>query len=493
MSRRWVGLFTLGVAAGDLVFLHLGFIGAFILRFGGFPEENFQAYLVAAPGLTVIAVVFFLVYGLYDLRPQSWRSTASGLIVALALFVGAGMGLSFLVRALALPRTVLALAWVLDLVLLLLWRSLVWQAARRVWGLERTVVVGPLSEALEYVGKVEGGRGRPAFEVTAVVTGPEAEDQPLWWPAVETAEATGEVAAGVATAARREGTRPGVGPIPVFPLEALPSLLGGKETCPDLILVTPSTAPDDKARVIAVASVTPTRVLLVPGYRDLLVLDTRMDQIDNTLVLQVGPAGIPPRLAWVKRVADIAGALAGLALTLPFYPVLALAVRLSSPGPVFYRQARVGARGRPYTLWKFRTMRHDAEAATGPALSQRDDPRVTSVGRFLRRYRLDELPQMLNVLTGSMSVVGPRPERPEFAREFAKAVPYYEQRQLLKPGLTGLAQLAGRYDLPAHEKLRYDLLYAKRYSLLLDLRILLLTAKVLLLGEEAHWGADGEA
>ena len=485
MSRRWVGLFTLGVAAGDIVLLHLGFLGAFILRFGGFPEENFQAYLAAAPGLTVVAIVFFLVYGLYDLRPQSWRSTASGLIVALALFVGAGTGLSFLVRALALPRTVLALAWVLDLVLLLLWRSLVWQAARRVWGLERTIVVGPLSEALEYVGKLDGGRGRPAFEVTAVVAGPEAKDQLLWWGDVA---AAGEVAVGVgATVAG------GTGPIPTFSMDALPSLLGGKETCPDLILVTPSTPPDDKARVIAAASVTPTRVLLVPGYQDLLVLDTRMDQIDNTLVLQVGPAGIPPHLAWVKRVADIAGALAGLALTLPFYPFLAMTVLLSSPGPVFYRQTRVGARGRPYALWKFRTMRHDAEAATGPVLSQRDDPRVTPVGRFLRRHRLDELPQMLNVLAGSMSVVGPRPERPEFAREFAKAVPYYQQRQLLKPGLTGLAQLAGRYDMPAHEKLRYDLLYAKRYSLLLDLRIVLLTAKVLLLGEEAHWGADSEA
>jgi exopolysaccharide biosynthesis polyprenyl glycosylphosphotransferase len=321
--------------------------------------------------------------------------------------------------------------------------------------------------------------------VTAV-TLTESREGPLpWFPDAAAALDEDE---GVGRPVDAAGFRASGG-LPVYPLAALPALLRGEAggPPPDVLVVTPSTAGEDKARVAALAALAGARLLIVPSYRDLLVLDTRMTQIDDTLAFEVGPSGIPAHLAWAKRLMDIGFALAGLALTLPLYPLVAAAVALSSPGPVFYRQARVGLGGRVYTMWKFRTMVADAEAATGAVLAKADDPRVTPVGRVLRRFRLDELPQLLNVLAGSMSVVGPRPERPEFAREYARMVPYYEHRHHLKPGLTGLAQLSVRYDTPVEEKLRYDLLYAKRYSLLLDLRIIFLTAKVVLMGEEAHW------
>jgi lipopolysaccharide/colanic/teichoic acid biosynthesis glycosyltransferase len=158
----------------------------------------------------------------------------------------------------------------------------------------------------------------------------------------------------------------------------------------------------------------------------------------------------------------------------------ALAVRLTSPGGVLYHQMRVGRGQKPFTLYKLRTMRHDAEAESGEVLAQPDDPRLTPIGAFLRRFRLDELPQIFNVLAGSMSLVGPRPERPGFVQRYLREVPGYAERFSLAPGLTGLAQVNGDYHSSPQNKLRYDLAYMANWTLWLDLSILLRTVKIVL-------------
>ncbi len=178
-----------------------------------------------------------------------------------------------------------------------------------------------------------------------------------------------------------------------------------------------------------------------------------------------------------------------LVLLAPFFGLLALLIYLDSPGPVFYWQKRVGKDGQVFRLCKFRTMVPDAEKTTGAVLAQKNDPRVTRVGRILRRTRLDELPQLLNVLRGEMSLVGPRPERPEFVERWKKLIPYYEIRLLVKPGITGWAQVRGRYDEGPEtvwEKLEYDLYYLRNLSLSLDFEILGRTFLVMLLGKGAH-------
>jgi sugar transferase (PEP-CTERM system associated) len=186
----------------------------------------------------------------------------------------------------------------------------------------------------------------------------------------------------------------------------------------------------------------------------------------------------------LKRAVDVVQALVVLFLTWPLMVLTAIAVRLDSPGPILFRQERTGQHGQPFTLMKFRSMRADAEARTGPVWAQEDDPRITRTGRFLRKTRLDELPQLFNVLAGSMSMVGPRPERPHFVGELVKQIPYYDQRHIAKPGLTGWAQINYPYGNTiedAVQKLQYDLFYAKHQSLVFDLSILFTTIKTVVL------------
>ena len=205
---------------------------------------------------------------------------------------------------------------------------------------------------------------------------------------------------------------------------------------------------------------------------------------------------------WPSRALNLLLALLALVALIPVFLIIGLAVRLSSRGPIFYTQERVGLDrrapgradqnrrrqvdlgGRPFTIYKFRTMRVDAERESGAVWAQQDDPRVTPVGRFLRQYRLDELPQLLNVLRGEMNIVGPRPERPGIFAELRTQITEYPLRQRAKPGITGLAQINHHYDRSLDDvrrKVRYDLEYIRRQSVREDLRIMLKTVPVILL------------
>lgn len=190
----------------------------------------------------------------------------------------------------------------------------------------------------------------------------------------------------------------------------------------------------------------------------------------------------------LKRALDVIVAAIGMVALLPLVLVLSVLIKLDSFGPVFYRQMRVGLRGRPYMIWKFRSMRQDAEQS-GARWASSEDPRVSRVGRWIRKWRLDELPQLINVLKGEMSLVGPRPERPVFVQELRNTIPYYDLRHTVRPGITGWAQTRFRYGASkedSHVKLQYDLFYVKNLSLALDLRIVVHTGKVMFMGEGAR-------
>jgi len=218
-------------------------------------------------------------------------------------------------------------------------------------------------------------------------------------------------------------------------------------------------------------------VLARPTYG--LLRPSRLRRLGGLLWVHVPWPSGPPACGRVKRCLDVTLVLASLPVLLPV--MLLILALVSWPGPGLYFQQRVGESGRLFRIVKFRTMRSDAEREGGPQLAAPDDGRVTPIGRVLRRSRLDELPQLWNVLRGEMSLVGPRPERPEFVDEFRR-LPHYDLRHLIRPGLTGVAQLTGGYAATAEEKLRYDLLYLSQRSLRLDLTLLGLTLVDMLRG-----------
>ncbi len=192
-----------------------------------------------------------------------------------------------------------------------------------------------------------------------------------------------------------------------------------------------------------------------------------------------------PFMRSYKRLFDVAMSMIGLSLTAPFFPFIALAIIIDSRGPIFYKQLRVGENEQEFFVYKFRTMTADAEKDSGAVWAQKNDPRVTRVGQFMRKTRIDEIPQLFNVFRGDMSFIGPRPERMTFVERLTETIPFYSTRHFVKPGVTGWAQVCypyGASDEDALEKLRYDLYYIKNYSIALDLKIILDTIRVVTSG-----------
>jgi Undecaprenyl-phosphate glucose phosphotransferase len=217
-------------------------------------------------------------------------------------------------------------------------------------------------------------------------------------------------------------------------------------------------------------------VKVVPDLLQVIALRARIEDLDGVPIINVNDVPLQGFNSFVKRALDIAiSAAALIVLSVPL-ALVALLVRLTSRGPIFYRQERTGLDGKSFTIVKFRSMYEDAERETGPVWTKPDDPRVTAFGRFMRRANLDELPQLWNVLRGDMSIVGPRPERPHFVEQFRHRIPQYMLRHKVKAGLTGWAQVNGwRGNTPLEKRIEYDLYYIENWSVRLDLKIMWLT------------------
>jgi Undecaprenyl-phosphate glucose phosphotransferase len=217
-------------------------------------------------------------------------------------------------------------------------------------------------------------------------------------------------------------------------------------------------------------------VKVVPDLLQFIALRARLEDLDGLPIINVNDVPLHGFNSWVKRAIDVAvSAVALLLLAVPL-AIIAAVVRLTSPGAVFYRQERMGLDGRAFNVYKFRSMYEGAEDGTGPVWARDDDPRATAVGRWLRRFDLDELPQFWNVLKGDMSIVGPRPERPYFVEQFKHRIPQYMLRHKVKAGITGWAQVNGwRGNTSLEKRIEYDLYYIENWSVTLDLKIMWLT------------------
>jgi exopolysaccharide biosynthesis polyprenyl glycosylphosphotransferase len=263
---------------------------------------------------------------------------------------------------------------------------------------------------------------------------------------------------------------------------ALPEVLRGKRR--GTVVVTTDALGDPRtADLLAGLSLSGVRVVRPQDWYERVLRRVSLDDIDESWFLFDRPLRARRLYAAVKRATDLLAGVLGSLLVCLLLPLLALLVRLDDGGPVFFRQERIGRGGRPFMMWKFRTMRVDAEAG-GPVWAARNDDRVTRLGRVLRRTRLDELPQFFNVLRGDMALVGPRPERPRFVQLLERTIPFYDRRHLMRPGITGWATVRFGYGDSVTDKWRsheYDLYYLKHRSPLLDAEITVRTVLVMLL------------
>ena len=225
------------------------------------------------------------------------------------------------------------------------------------------------------------------------------------------------------------------------------------------------------------------RIIDYPSFFELVTGKIPIEHINPGWLVQSSGFLITPFIRRLKKMLDIIFSSLLLALCLPFFPIIAIIIKLDSSGPVFYFQTRVGLNGKNFSIYKFRSMTDDSEKQTGAAWAMENDPRVTRMGAFMRKTRIDELPQLINVLKGDMSFIGPRPERPEFVSQISQATPYYLERHAIKPGITGWAQIMYPYGASigdSVEKLRYDLYYINNLSLFLEILIVFETIKIVL-------------
>jgi exopolysaccharide biosynthesis polyprenyl glycosylphosphotransferase len=222
---------------------------------------------------------------------------------------------------------------------------------------------------------------------------------------------------------------------------------------------------------------------LIPDFYHMLGGMARTEQIYGLPMIEVMPEPMKVWESTVKRLLDLTVASLVLLVGAPIWIAVYLGIRLDSRGPAIFKQERVGQYGRLFTMFKFRTMKDDAESDTGPVWATEDDPRYTTIGRWLRRMRIDEVPQLVNVVIGDMSLVGPRPERQFFVDKLVKEIPLYKRRLRVKPGITGIAQVKWKYDQSVEDvrqKVKYDLFYISNMSLGMDLKILFATVRTML-------------
>ena len=448
---RWAIL-----VAGDLLAAVLAYLLAFLVRVvvpfplttGYLPPLRFAEVHHHWPELvlTQLGVLYFL--GLYEAhaltRPRDHAGPliATGGLVALLL-----IAVYFFRQDLVFPRSIFVVFAALDATLLVGWRigsrPLLGSYPRR-----RVLVVGSNAAAAEVIDTI-----RVQHWLGMDIVGAVASDG---------------IRAGAVHDVPLRGSRDDL------------AALCQRNDVDEVIIASDAVWQDHLLDALSRAEGTRARVCVVPSAYEILIGRTEHLRLHDIPLIEVIRDPLVGSASAVKRVFDVALAAVLFVVALPVMLVVALAVRVTSRGPVLFRQERLGKDRRPFTMLKFRTMHVDAEEATGPVLATANDPRVTWLGRWLRAARLDELPQLWNVLRGDMSFVGPRPERPEFVVVFERDIHGYVERFKVRPGLTGYAQVNGEYHTSAATKLKYDLAYIYNRSLWLDFKILSETVKVIM-------------
>lgn len=426
MSRKLILLF------GDIALVVLAALLATNLVLDrSILQMNMETYSGVIPVMIVVMGVLFNVNGLFSLERKRYAEILLGLAVALFNLLIIMMAISFFVREFSYSRGVLFLTVVFQFLFIACWKYVFWRVERSLHAeLRKVLLVGNEEECTRVLNRL---KMQPQFNLEVKYICTEC-DQRYWENVME------EI---------------------------------------DLVIVCSDLGLKAKADIVHYCNMKQKQVLLIPDIYELFCSGAELDKIDDIPLFR--PLPLVPSLEQrsLKRMLDIVLSGAALLFIWPLMLVTAIAIKIFDPGPVLYSQIRTGRHEREFKVYKFRTMRVDAEKHSGPVLAAEHDPRVTKFGAFMRATRLDELPQIWNVLVGDMSIVGPRPERPFFVERFKEQIPEYVYRHNVKPGITGLAQVFGKYNTTPYDKLVYDLMYIQKCNILFDLVIIVQTVKVL--------------
>jgi exopolysaccharide biosynthesis polyprenyl glycosylphosphotransferase len=428
----------------DCILTAVGYLAAYVIRFGlPLPAYNVEALRSMIPWMFLSTGAVFGSIGLYSRPVFDVSQTSIAVLVAVGISELLTMAGAFWFRSFAFPRTVFGIAFFIHAALMIPWRYLVSLGDKMANG--QMLLLG-ISEAPILAEQV----------MSAALNG---HGRVVRW---------------------------------VSPDDVLARQVHQVRECDFTGVLLVGISDENKRRVTEEFITRDKHVLIVPSASDIILAGARIAQANDQPILLLAGLALSPGKAFLKRLLDLGSAVVATVLLAPVMLISAFALLISCGSPVLYVQKRTGLRGRVFSLWKFRTMIRDAETLTGPVLASQYDPRITPVGRILRATRIDEIPQLFNVVRGDMSIVGPRPERPEFVAQYENAIPAYKYRHLVKPGLTGLAQVRGRYSTRPEEKLLFDLSYISNHTFMLDLSIIVRTIVVALTPSAAQ-GVDRDS
>lgn len=423
----------------DAVLVNIATVLAFLVRFSGrIPAVNFRAYLEVALWITIVRVVIFYFVGLYE---KDEEADAFDVFYSVFLAVSIGsvimVALSFYLRTLPFPRTVFVISWAFNILFISVWHSYLFHIEQKKASPKRFLVIGGSEKGEKVIEEIRN-RSFPKGEVVG-------------WLKVESE------------------------------LVDLRKIVSGKRVSE--VIIVDSGLPRKKILDIVFHSEAEgLNVWIVPGLYEIMMGKVKISHLGDIPLIRLESEPLTRKNMTMKRGIDAIFSILILLLSAPLMLLISISIKIDSKGPVLYKQKRVGYKGRVYDVHKFRSMYKEAELETGPILARRNDERITRVGYFLRKLHLDEIPQFFNILKGEMSLVGPRPERPVFVQEFKRNIPGYYRRYVVKPGITGLAQLYGGYETSVENKLKYDLAYINNWSLGMDLNIFFMSTEIVLRG-----------
>ncbi|KMY52975.1 hypothetical protein AC623_02370 [Bacillus sp. FJAT-27231] len=420
----------------DLALVHLGYLIAYSILYNSFIHAQ---YINIAPWISGMFFLIFYLFNLYtDWKRTNFRQIVYTIVLSIGIFTILTIGAANFYSHSIFSLKAVMLAFVVQTILLIVSRFSIWQTARTIYGKKKVLIIAENEKIGLFLADKVLSHNKGWFIISSFLT--------------------------------------------LSKNHKLHNRL--KET--DIVLISPTIEKKQKSELIGLCNEHGKEVLIVPELFEIFVQGSGVQQVDDMLVFSIRPAKFSLIQRAVKRGFDLMAATILLMIASPIIIFLWILIPLTSRGPALFKQERIGRDEEPYQIYKFRSMVQDAEKNTGPILATVDDPRVTRIGRMIRSTRLDELPQLFNVLKGEMSLVGPRPERKFFIDQFTQEVTNYTQRLTVKPGVTGLAQVMAKYNTTVEDKLRFDLMYIRHYSLTLDIKIFLQTIRVMIQREQAE-------